>query len=263
MGWLWGFGVIAPRVIFCDYQGPGGVTMFKIDDRQIQELEKDLKAFAGRALPFATRKTLNDAAFATQKIARADVDRDFVLRNRFTVQSIRVEQTRTLSMRRQAAIVGSTADYMADQEFGATETARGSEGVPIPTSYAAGLSENAQPRTRLPRKPNKIQNIKLRNRGNGSMTRKQRNLVSIQSAAEGKGSKFVFLDFGRKRGIFRVIGGKRKPKIKMIYDLSERSVRIPATPWLRPSYNEAARMIPAFYADALRFQLKRRGLFKP
>lgn len=234
--------------------------MFEINDKQIKKLESDLKTFASQSLPFATRKTLNDAAFQTQRIAKADIERSMVLRNRFTLQSIRVDQARGLSIRQQAAIVGSTADYMADQEFGATETARGSQGVAIPTSYSAGQAENAQPRTRLPRKPNKLQNIRLKNRGSGSMTRKQRNLIAIQGAAE-SGNKFVFLNLGRTKGIFRVVGGKRKPKIKMVYDLSRKSVRIPANPWLRPSYNEAARMVPAFYADALRFQLKRRGLF--
>lgn len=234
--------------------------MFRINDRDIKNLENDLKTFANKAVPFATRKTLNDAAFATQKIARADMQDGLVLRNKFTVQSIQVEQARTLNVRRQASVIGSTADYMETQEFGGVKSKNGSEGVRIATSYSAGQSENSRPRMRLPRKPNKIQNIKLtkgRRRGTGL---KQRNLIAIKQASE-TGRKYVFLDLNKRKGIFKVVGGKRKPKIKMIHDMTKPSVAIPKRPWLAPSYNEAARMLPAFYADALRFQLRRRGLF--
>lgn len=230
--------------------------MFDIKDGQIKEFEQDLKVFAGRALPFATKKTLNDTAFQAQRIARTDLQRGMVLRNRFTVQSVRVDQARTLNVRRQAATVGSVAGYMEDQEFGATKTKPA-----IPTSYAAGQSESAQPRTKLPRKPNKLANIRLKQRRKAGRSRKQNNLVAVKQAASSS-NKYVFLDLGKRKGLFRVTGGRRRPQVKMVHDLTEQSVRIPANPWLQPAFNEAGRMLPAFYADALRFQLKRQGLFK-
>jgi hypothetical protein len=232
--------------------------MFEIESDNIRKLERDLETFAARSLPFATRKTLNDAAFAAQKIARADVRTSMVNRNRFTEQSIRTEQAKTLNIRNQASIVGSIAEYMEDQEFGATKGKRGRHGVAIATSYAAGQGENAQPRTRFPRKANSMPNIQLKNRRRKG-TKKQRNIIAIKQAAE-SGQKFVFLDLGRTKGIFRVVGGKRRPKIKMVYSLSRESVVIPRNPWLKPSFEEATRMIPAFYADALRFQLRRQNL---
>ncbi|ARB06240.1 hypothetical protein SppYZU01_03 [Shewanella phage SppYZU01] len=235
--------------------------MFGVDNRDIRELERDLKTFANRAYPYATRQTLNDTAFQAQRIAREDVRNDMVLRNRFTVQSIQVDQARTLAVSRQAATVGSIADYMEDQEFGATKAKKGSEGVAIATSYSAGQGQDAQPRTRLPRKPNKLANIQLQNKRRRGSSRKQRNLIAIKDAAA-SGNKFVFLDLGRRKGIFRVTGGKRNPKIRMVHDLSNQSVVIPKNPWLKPAFDESLRMLPAFYADALRFQLRRNGLFR-
>lgn len=235
--------------------------MFGVDNRDIKRMERDLKEFAKDALPFATRKTLNDAAFQTQKIARVDIQDDLTLRNRFTVQSIQVDQARTLNVRRQESVVGSIADYMEDQEFGAVKSKGGKEGVAIATSYSAGQGEDAQPRTRLPRKPNKMANIQLQRRRKKGSSRKQQNFIAIQQAAQ-SGRKYVFLDLGRRKGIFKVTGGKRRPKINMVHDMTKQSVVIPKNPWLKPAFDETTRMLPAFYADALRFQLRRRNLFR-
>ena len=234
--------------------------MFGVDNRDIKKMERDLKTLAEDAFPFATRKTVNDAAFQTQRIARVDVKNGMVNRNRFTVQSIRVDQARTLQISRQEAVVGSIADYMEDQEFGAVKSKSGKEGVAIATSYSAGQGENTQPRTRLPRKPNKMANIQLQRRRKKGTSRKQQNLVAIKQAAA-TGRRYVFLDLGRTKGIFKVTGGKRRPKIKMVHDMSRQSVVIPKNPWLKPAFDEATRMLPAFYGDALRFQLRRRNLF--
>lgn len=235
--------------------------MFGVDTKNIKQMERDLKTFASKAYPFATRKTVNDAAFQAQRIARVDVKDNMTNRNRFTVQSIQVEQTRTLQVSRQAAVVGSIADYMEDQEFGAVKSKTGKEGVTIATSYSSGEGENAQPRTRLPRKPNRMQSIALQKRRKKGSSRKQQNFIAIRQAAA-TGRKFVFLDLGRRKGIFRVTGGKRRPKIKMVHDMTKQSVVIPKNPWLKPAFDETTRMLPAFYADALRFQLRRRNIFR-
>lgn len=235
--------------------------MFGVNTRDIKEMERDLKTFAKDAFPFATRKTLNDAAFQSQRAARADVREGMVNRNRFTVQSIRVEQARTLRVGRQSATVGSIADYMEDQEFGAVKSKTGKEGVSIATSWSAGQGENARPRTRIPRKPNQMANIQLQRRRKKGTGRKQRNIAAIKQAAE-TGRTYVFLDLGRTKGIFKVTGGKRRPKIKMVHDMSRQSVVIPKNPWLKPAFDDTTRMVPAFYADALRFQIRRRNLFR-
>ena len=243
-------------------------AMFIIDNKSIKRLEADLKAFANQALPFATKQTLNRAAFDAQKEARSIISNKMIERNRFTRQSIRVDQAKTLNMRRQESAVGSIADYMADQEFGGVKASRGKHGVAIATSYSAG-QQGQQPRTRLPRKPNKLANIRLRQGKRTPANKRQRTLFAIQDAVT-SGNRVIFLDLGKTKGIFRVVGGRKKfkrggPKgarLKMLHDMSDRTVRIPRNPWLAPATKRTVKKIPGFYRDAIVFQLKRKGLFR-
>lgn len=229
--------------------------MFQIDDRQIKQLENELKGFKDRALPFATKATVNRAAFETRKVAQTTIREDMVNRNRFTVQSIQVDQARTLKIQQQAAAVGSIADYMEVQEFGGVKSSPA-----LPTGYSAG-QEGSQPRTRLPRKPNKLANIKLAKRSKKGTSRRQRNFTAVKAAAQ-SGQKYVYLDMGRTKAIFRVVGGKRKPRLKMVHNLSRQSVTIPRNPWLAPAVAAVEPKMQQFYGEALRFQLKRHGLLR-
>ena len=231
--------------------------MFRIDSSEIDKLQADLEKLKERALPFATKNTLNEAAFIAQKRSKRTIKRELTLRNRFTERSIRVEKARTLNMRRQESVVGSTADYMEDQEFGKTETGQSKHGVPIPTSYAAG-QQGAVPRTRLVRRPNRLASIRL------SKTKfkniRAKNTAKIKAAAR-SGHKYLFLDLGRSKGIFKVLGGKRKQRIKMVWSLKRKSVRIPARPWLKPSFDGTIPLLPRIYKKSLEFQLNRLRLF--
>lgn len=228
-------------------------AMFRIDDSEIVELQADLEKLKSRALPFATRNTLNEAAFIAQKKSKRFIKREFTLRNKFTERSIRVDKARTLNIRRQASIVGSIADYMEKTEFGAIKQSEGKEGVPIPTSYAAG-QQGAVPRTRLPRRPNRLANIRI------AKTRfknvRAMNVAKIKAAAQ-SGHKYIFLNLSRSKGIFKVIGGKRKQRIKMIWSLQRKSVRIPSKPWLKPNMEATIPLIPRIYIKSLQFQLRR------
>lgn len=246
--------------------------MFQIDDKNIKRLERELSEFASKALPFATRKTLNDTAFAAQRIAKADVRNDLTLRNRFTEQSIQVQQERReLNIRKQQATVGSIADYMEDQEFGAVVGKPGKYGAVIPTSWAAG-QEGQQPRTRLPKAANKLANIRLRKRlKRGKLASRRQEAFLRGLLAANEGDRYVFIpagEGGTSSGIYRVWGRRRRKgrytriKLKMVYSMRRRPSVIPKKPWLAPAVAEASRMLPAFYADALRFQLRRHGLFK-
>lgn len=229
--------------------------MFQIDDREIKGLERKLGELNERAIPFATRHTINTVAFNTMRTAKLNARVKMTMRNKWTEQSIRVERSKSLEIKRQAASVGSVADYMEDQEFGTTRTKKGRHGVPIATGYAAG-QEGQQPRTRLPRKANKLANIRTRRGRKSGTNRVQRNKVAILQAAE-SGDRFVFLDLGRRRGLFRLVGGKRRPRIKMVYDLSRTAVNIPRNPWLQPSVQHEAVKLPGVYEKALRFQIDR------
>lgn len=244
--------------------------MFKIDDKDVDEFEAHLKTFGRRAFPFATKATLNSAAFKTRELAQKDIRVKMITRNKFTEKSVLVEQSRTLTVSRQSATVGSIADYMADQEFGATQRKKGEHGVALPTAYSAG-QDGQQQRTKLPRKPNKLSNIRLRKGKNKVKNKKQELLLKVMDAVK-TGKRYIFHDFGggKSKGIFRVIGGSRSVKrgwprgatIRMVYDLSKPSVTIPRNPWLKPAVNRTQVLMPDMYEKALRFQLKRLGLFK-
>lgn len=248
----------------------GEAIMFKVNTIEVDELEKELKTFGKRAFPFATKNTVNTAAFKARGLIQKDIRVKMVTRNKFTERSILVEQSRTLNVDRQSATVGSTVDYMETQEFGGTKRAGGSEGVPIPTSYSAGQGEQ-QPRTKLPRKPNNIRNIRLRGKTRKTRNRKQALLFKMQDAVV-SGKRFIFHDFGggKKKGIFRVEGGSRNfkrgmprgAKLRMVYDLSEKIVAIPKNPTFKPAVSRTEVLIPAIYRKSLEFQVKRLGLFR-
>lgn len=235
--------------------------MITLDDSEILRMQDDLKTFKRRAFPFATKATINGAAFKARGFAQENIRNSMIERNRFTVSSVRVEQSRTLDIKRQEATVGSIADYMEDQEFGGVKASKGKQGVPIATSYSAGQAQNAQPRKRLPRRPNTMGAIQLSKRKRKGSNRKQRNIIAIRQAAQ-SGNKYAFLDMGKTKGIFKVLGGKRKQRIKMVWSMSNRSVVIPKNPWLLPAVERTQQHIPELYRDALRFQLKKHGLFR-
>lgn len=240
----------------CDY-ACYSIDMITFDDKQIRKFEKKLSKISKRAIPFAVKNSLNDVAFKTRTVAQGEIGRKFIERNKWSRRSVQVETARGLSKRSLVSRVGSLEQYMADQEFGARKRSKGRHGVPIATNYSSGEGVGSGPRKRLPRKPNKIRNIKLSGRNKKGMSRKQRNLIAIRQAA-GSNKKIVFLDLKRRKGLFKVIGGKRRPKLKMLHDMTRKSVRIPKRPWLLPSAIKTQKRFHAgFYRKRLRQQLAR------
>lgn len=245
--------------------------MFEVDLRDVKKLEKDLKVLNKRAIPFATRATLNDAAFYTRQESLNQIRKELVLRNKFTEQSIRVDRAVGIDIKKQKSEVGSIAEYMKDQELGGTKSKEGSRGIPIPTSFAAGQGENTIPRTKLPTRSNKLQTIQLKKRNRRAKNSKQDLLFKVQDAVK-TNNRYLFLKLGQKRkwGIYRVKGGSPNFKsgwptgaqLKLVYSLGRDNVTIPKKPWLKPNVDKAQAKFPAFYQKALQFQLKRLGLFK-
>lgn len=219
---------------------------------EIRQFERKLRDLNRRGIAFAETETINRAAFGTQKGARQNIENNMITRNTWTTRSVMV---RKASLTRQEAVVGSTQPYMEDQELGATEHARGKHGVAIPTAVASGEGRGANPRRKLVRKPNRVSSISLTQR-NRSATRKQRNAIAIKEAVS-SGRRYVMLELQRRKGIFRVYGGKRRPRIEMIQDLSRKSIRIPRNPWLMPAAAAQGGQLPRYYAEALSRQLAR------
>ena len=236
--------------------------MFGIGDRELVKYERALSDLKRSALPFATQKTINDMAFHGRKRSIAQIKRTMTIRNKFTERSIQVTPTRERQISWQQSILGSTRDYMEDQEFGAVERGGGSIGKPIYTPYASGEGLSARPRHKLPRKPNKLQNIMLARKSKKGKTRAQQNLIAVREAAA-SGHKYVYMDTGRRKGLFKVLGGKRRPYVRMVYNLSEKTVTVKPNPWLAPSVERVmVRDRAPLYRRALEYQLRRHGIFQ-
>ena len=221
--------------------------MFGINDRELKEMERRLTEVRRKAIPFATRKTLDDMAFFARTEAQKIITDKMVLRNRFTISSIRVDRAKGSNISTQRSVIGSIASYMDEQEYGGRKRGRGGA-VAIPTAASAG---QAGRRTRLPRAAFKMGAIALRNGGRRrGANRKQQNAIAIATSKGG----FAFLDLGNRKGIFKI---DKKGNPRMMHDLTRRSVTIPATKTILPASNKALDKRFDFYRRALEFQLSR------
>ena len=219
---------------------------------QVRQLEDKLERLNSRGILFAELETVNRAAFETQKDARRELGGRMTLRNAWSERSILVRKANRQTME---AATGSTQPYMETQEIGGREEATGKHGVAIPTSVASGEGRGANPRRKQVRRPNKVSNITLA-RNARSSNRKQRNAIAVKEAVR-TGRRYIFLELQRRKGLFRVYGGKRKPRVEMIQDLSRKAIDIPKNPWLMPAANKQAQQLPRYYGDALARQLRR------
>lgn len=225
--------------------------MFEINSKQMRQLEDALQQTNELGVKFAQRATVNDYAFETAKTAKENIRRDFINRNTFTQRSVRVDKaTRFID----SSEVGSTADYMREQEEGARTAAP----LNVPTPAASGESVRANKRLKAVRKANRMTSITLKKRSRraGGLTRKQQNIAAVKQAA-GEGRKFVYLDRGKRKGIFRLYGGKRRPRVRLVQDLS-RSVRVvPQHQWLEPASDKTMERRAEIYWRRLAQQLRR------
>lgn len=226
-------------------------TKFRLEG--IEDLQRDLHHVRAKAVPHAMRNALNDEAFAARKAWQGNLKKKLTLRSRFTDRSVRVDKARGTNMRTMRSVVGSVADYLPEQEFGAA--------VPksaIPTGVASGEGRiPGSERRRLVRRPNLKRNIRLPRPIGGPGKRR---VAATIAQAKRKKQRFVLLEDGLRKGIFRVGGGKRKTKLSMVYDLSHRAITKKARPTLGPALEKVIRRAPAIHRRALKAQFRRAGL---
>ena len=227
--------------------------MITAEMRGLEKLRGDLGKFAKKALPAAARGTLNTLAFDARREWVQQVGRKFTLRNKFTLNSLRIEKAQGFKVDSMQSRAGSVADYMAEQEKGFTERARGKHGVAVPTSSAAGMAKRAV-RTKQVQRKNYLTAIQVASRVRG--IRQRRNAVAIRMASRTGG--VAFLDTGKSKGLFRVTRtAKGRYSVRMLYDLSNRSVTVKATPTLTMTLKVVAPRVPRILGDELVAQARR------
>ena len=224
---------------------------FEVDMRDVERHARKLERLAKQGVPHAIRNGLNRTAFAARKTWQVELKQSFTLRNQYTLRSIRVEPARGLNPNRMISVVGSVAPFMRERESGKTKPGS------LPTAIAAGQAQNTIPRTRLVRKHHKMGRIQL-NRRTRKGSRVQRNAAAIRQAVDTK-KRYILLEGQRKRVIARVTG-KRKVRVKAIWDVSNKTYRVPPMPTLERTLKQMAPRIPRIYGGAFLQQLKRHGL---
>jgi hypothetical protein len=228
-------------------------VFISVDMRNLEKALKDLERARSKAIPYATRAFVNDAAFEARKRWGSEAKSSMTLRSPWTLRSIQVDKATSLAD--PAATVGSTWDAMADQEDGKTYNRKGKYGIPIPGA-APGRRKN---RGRTPAK-NQLANIQVVGGGGVTGIRQRRNAAAISIAAR-KGGGVVFLDLRRTKGLYRVSGTKRGIKIKKVWDLSKKSVRLPSNPMLHRTLHGMMDELPRIALKATVFQLRRHKVF--
>lgn len=212
------------------------------------EFQAALARLSARGIPGAARAGLNRTAFAARAEWQTRIGDAMTLRNAWTKRSIRVDRATGSSVERMAARVGSVADFMGLQESGGTITKKHKHGVAIPTSVASGEGRGSR-RTKLVRRPNRLPAIQLLTRVGAS--RQQRNAIAIRQVIA-SGRKYVFLELERRAGIFRIAGGRRNPRLDMIWDLTRPAVRVPATGTLAATLKHIGPSLGRNLLDALK-----------
>lgn len=222
----------------------------KIDLRGIDKLQRDLQIMRKRALPHAVRQALNDEAFAGRSVWHAQMDQEFALRNRWTKASVRVDKARGTDLGRMRATLGSVADYVAEQEFGATV-----QKSAIPTGVASGEGRvPGSARKRPVRRPNRKAQIQLR-----SQSAQMRPNAAVAQAKR-RGERFVLLERGIRRGIYRLSGGKRRTRLDLVHDLSRNNITKRPRPTLQPTVDIVRGWAPGIMRRALIAQFRRHNL---
>lgn len=228
--------------------------MIEINTDEIERLADQLREFNDVAYPIAVQSATNANAFAARKRAIKEIEYRMITRNNWTTGqgSLVVEKSpRTRKISDIQAVMGTTRDYLADQEFGGSK-----RNTAIPTGDSANQSGRV-PRTRVPVNSRAMRNVRLTGR------RGRGNNVAMVRNAKANNQKFLVLDLSRgRRAVFRVFGTKKRPKIRMIADITKRLRITPKNPWMQPTLDVIRFESQGRYVEALNYQAARLGLFK-
>ena len=244
----------------------GGMSI-KVDVSDIIKLEDHLERFRRQAIKFAMMNTVNDLAFESRREVLKHFD--MIERNTWTRRNIAIERASTRNLisaigARDKVGDNNGAPYLKTQEEGGVKTGKGEAGPHIPTTVASGEGRGVKPRMRQVRTRFRVTNAKLSGVRRKGKNRKQRNAIAIGTARRGGNRKMAILDLGSKgKGLFRIGGGKRNPKIDMLARFTTAPIVLKKRPWLWPNTDRVSS--PAntlkIYKHRLNQQIDRLNLF--
>ena len=231
-------------------------SVWGLQGKELKKFSQGLKQFGKKEFSVINGMALNKAAFEARKEYVKIAERRFTMRNKWTIRSIQYRKVQ--GFRNQFSEVGSTMDYMEDQEFGETIYKTGKHGVSIPTSTASGEARGARPRRKTVVRSRFRTRIKLYN-GKRIKAKNRRSYIvaAVKQAAAAGGRRFLYLPLQKSPGIYLITGGKRKPKLNLIYDLSKKSVTVPARPTLKPAVDTIRPRMPQYYQTAFEQRTKK------
>lgn len=239
-----------------------------IDSKEIEKLEKVLKVFSKVAAPIAFQQALNETATKTRLRAQNNIRDDFTTRNKWSERSVFYSRATGLDVDKMQAEIGSSQEYMAEQETGFTQTSTGKHGIMIPTPAAGGETGNRE-RTRVVQKRYRKNVIKLHKSTVNYGSRMQKNSAEIQASVKA-GVRFWYGTLDNKSGknasgMWQIRGSVRKNgkgwlrglTMRRIYTANERSIVTPKTEWLQPAGEKTLKNFDEYYFKALQRQLER------
>lgn len=249
---------------------------FSMDMGIFKEDARKLRLLSDEALPAAVEYTLNELAVQTWKRSKRDLKDNFTIRNTWTARNMAFEKVtpgrRDIS--RMRSMAGSRLEYMREQQEGVKHVKRGKHGVPIPTAFASGETENPSVgKARLKKVQRKFylsrlrvgrgiyQAAKTRYGGQPVSSRKQHYAI-VLSMARKRNLRFVYWESRRgRKGLYKIRDPRDRDDwvIQMVYDLSKAMTTAAPREWLTTATDEATASIRKIYGKALFFQLRKLG----
>ncbi len=236
-----------------------GLSVY-VDTQDFKKLHDHLERLKKRALPYAARDALNGCAFELRKAWQSEIRTTFTNRNKFTERSIRVEKASGNDLKTMQSRTGSVAAYMGDQEGGATVRGKGKH-KPIPAPTAGGGRPGGTSRPRLVSSRYRLSSVSVNQPSLAKYGRRRQNAIVLAIAIR-RHERFALLNRakGKGRGIFEVRGLKRKAKTKLIWNVSQGSVKVKPEPTMQRSVNASGWRFEKAIYNALLTQLKRNRL---
>jgi hypothetical protein len=215
----------------------------------LDEMQRQLEALSKKGLAAAARETLTGMAWAGRKIWQQRLEADNTLRNSFTARRVIVVPARGSQMKGMEASLGHHSEYVRSLEFGIEGTgARPGHAVGVPDLAARGGNIK-----KLVSRPNKLGTIgRLPTKRKGK-TMKSRNAEALRVASK-SGKKLAVLEGPKSRGIFKV-SGRKKAKVRKLWDLSHKKVSRPKRPTLMRTVGDVLQNAPAIAQKAMEKQL--------